>query len=186
MARSLPAHIPNLICVARIFLTVPIVMYLVDSEFRMALLLIIIAGLSDGLDGFLARRYNWTSRLGGLLDPMADKLMFVCVFASLTWIELVPLWLFVTVIVRDIVIVSGALAYEFFIGPVTPNPSKVGKLNTVLALLYLWFVMMFQVYGWPPEISLLVTGAAVFVVSLVSGLDYVLTWSRLAIQNRPA
>ena len=186
MSRSVLAHIPNLICIARIGLTVPIVMYLIDSEFRAALLLIIIAGLSDGLDGFLARRFNWTSRLGGLLDPLADKLMFVCVFASLTWIELVPVWLFATVIVRDIVIVSGAVAYELLIEPVKPNPSRVGKLNTVMALLYLWFVMMFQVYGWPPEITILVAGAAVFVLSLVSGLDYVLTWGRLAMLNGQA
>ena len=62
--------IPNLICVLRIFLTLPIVMFLVRSEFLPALILIMVAGFSDGLDGFLARRYNWTSRVGGLLDPL--------------------------------------------------------------------------------------------------------------------
>jgi cardiolipin synthase len=148
----------------------------------MALVLIMLAGFSDGLDGFLARRFSWTTRIGGLLDPLADKLLLVSVFAALTWNGLIPLWLFAVVIGRDIVIVSGAVAYEMLIEPVEPNPSRVGKLNTVMALLYLFFVMTWQVFSWPPEVSLTITGAAVFVVSLVSGLDYVLTWSRLAQQ----
>ena len=177
-------HLPNLICIARIGLTAPIVFYLIRSEFQAALVLILIAGFSDGLDGFLARRFGWSSRIGGLLDPLADKLLFISVFVALTWIDLVPMWLFAVVIVRDLVIVSGAVAYEFLIGPVEPNPSRVGKLNTVVALLYLFFVMTRQVYDWPPDISVLICGSAVFVVSLVSGLDYVLTWSRLARHGR--
>jgi cardiolipin synthase len=143
-----------------------------------------IAGFSDWVDGFLARRFGWESRIGGLLDPLADKLLFVSVFAALTWNGLVPVWLFAVVIGRDIIIVSGAFAYEFLIGPVEPNPSRVGKLNTVMALLYLFFVMTWQIYAWPPEVSITIVGAGVFVVSLVSGLDYVLTWSRLALQAR--
>jgi len=179
-----PPHIPNLIGVMRILLVVPIVMSLLSQQYLQALWLIVIAGASDGIDGFLARRYDWTSRIGGLLDPMADKLLFVSVFASLSYTGLVPLWLFAVVIGRDIVIVAGAMAYEFLIGPVEPNPSRVGKLNTVMALVYLFFVMASQVWAWPPDVSLLLTGAGVFVVSLVSGLDYVLTWSRLALQSR--
>ena len=179
-----PPHIPNLICVMRLLLVVPIVMSLLSQQYLQALWLIVIAGASDGIDGFLARRYDWTSRIGGLLDPMADKLLFVSVFASLSYTGLVPLWLFAVVIGRDIVIVAGAMAYEFLIGPVEPNPSRVGKLNTVMALVYLFFVMASQVWAWPPDVSLLLTGAGVFVVSLVSGLDYVLTWSRLALQSR--
>ncbi len=184
MVSSRLSFIPNLICVIRICLVVPIVIYLLDGEFRSALVLIMIAGLSDGLDGFLARRFNWTSRIGGLLDPMADKLLFVSVFAALTWTDLVPVWLFAVVIARDIIIVSGAIAYETLIGPVEPDPSYVGKLNTVLALLYLLFVMTWQVYTWPPAILLLICGAGVFVVSIVSGIDYVLTWSRRAIRAK--
>lgn len=178
------AHIPNLICVMRILLVAPIVMSLLDRNYLQALMLIVIAGVSDGLDGWLARRYDWTSRIGGLLDPLADKLLFVSVFASLSYSGLVPLWLFAVVIGRDVVIVAGAAAYEFLIGPVEPRPSRVGKFNTVMALIYLFFVMTSQVWGWPPEVSILLTGAGVFVVSLVSGLDYVLTWSRLAVRTR--
>ncbi len=181
-----PAHIPNLICGLRILLVVPIVVMLLDGRYTEALVLIVLAGLSDGLDGYLARRFHWTSRIGGLLDPLADKLLFVSVFASLSWTGLVPAWLFAVVIGRDVIIVAGATAYEFLIGPVEPDPSRVGKLNTVMALLYLLFVMTGQIYGWPPDVSILITGAGVFVISLVSGLDYVLTWSRLALRTRAA
>jgi len=177
------SNIPNFICLVRIVLVVPITLLLVRDQYTIALVLIVIAGLSDGLDGYLARHFGWTSRIGGLLDPLADKLLFVTVFAALTWNGLVPVWLFAVVIGRDVIIVSGALAYEYLIGPVEPAPSKVGKLNTVMALLYLFFLMTWQIFGWPPEVTLTVTGAGVFVVSLVSGLDYVLTWSRLAIEN---
>ncbi len=184
MAIFRPAYIPNLICVVRILLVVPIVMLLLRGSYQQALLLILVAGLSDGLDGFLARYFNWTTRIGGLLDPMADKLLFVSVFAVLSWTGLVPAWLFLVVIGRDIIIVAGAFAYELLIGPVEPNPSRVGKTNTAMALLYLLFVMTSQIYGWPPDVSILITGAGVFVISLVSGLDYVLTWSRLALKAR--
>jgi cardiolipin synthase len=178
------AWLPNTICVLRIALVLPIVWLLIGGAYESALVLIMIAGLSDGLDGFLARRFGWTSRIGGLLDPLADKLLLVSVFAALTWNGLVPVWLLAVVIGRDIVIVSGALAYEFLIGPVEPDPSRVGKLNTLAALLYLFFLMAWQVFGWPPDITITVAGAAVFVVSLVSGLDYVLTWSRRALAAR--
>jgi cardiolipin synthase len=179
-------HIPNLICVMRIMLVVPIVSLLLDGRYEAALALIVLAGLSDGLDGWLARRFGWSSRIGGLLDPLADKLLFVSVFASLSWTGLIPGWLFAVVIGRDIVIVSGAIAYELLIGPVEPHPSRVGKLNTVMALLYLFFVMTGHIYAWPPDVTLLIVGAGVFVLSLVSGLDYVLTWSRLALRRAGA
>ncbi|NOR20565.1 MAG: hypothetical protein GQ538_10815, partial [Xanthomonadales bacterium] len=110
------AYLPNVVCVVRIGLVVPIMWFLVGAEYESALLLIIIAGFSDWVDGFLARRFGWESRIGGLLDPLADKLLFVSVFAALTWNGLVPLWLFAVVIGRDIIIVSGAFAYEFLIG----------------------------------------------------------------------
>jgi len=180
------AYVPNLICLLRIFLVVPIVLLLLEQRYQQALVLIVLAGLSDGLDGFLARRFNWVTRIGGLLDPLADKLLFVSVFASLSWTGLVPGWLFGVVVARDIIIVAGAFAFEWLIAPVEPKPSKVGKLNTAMALLYLFFVINAQIFGWPPAVSILLTGAGVFVISLVSGLDYVLTWSRIAMRHRVA
>lgn len=176
-----PSNIPNMICIVRILLVVPIVVLLRDGDFAVALLLIFIAGFSDGLDGFLAKRFDWRTRLGGLLDPAADKLLLVAVMLTLTSLQLVPLWLTAVVIGRDIVIVSGAVAYTLLIGPVKPAPSRVSKFNTGLQLLYVVCVIARQAFGWPPAMVLVMTGSAVFCTSVVSGIDYVLCWSRKAV-----
>ena len=90
----------------------PIVNALVTDRYVLALVLVAVAGISDGLDGFLAKRFDWRSRLGGLLDPLADKLLLVSTFVTLTFMTLVPVWLTAVVIIRDFVIVSGGLFYQ--------------------------------------------------------------------------
>jgi len=174
------SNIPNMICVIRIMLVVPIVISLLDGEFTTSLMLIFVAGFSDGLDGFLARRFDWRTRLGGLLDPLADKLLLVAAMLTLTSLQLVPIWLTCVVIGRDIVIVSGATAYNLLIGPVKPAPTVISKINTVLQLLYIVLVIAHQALGWPPAIAIILAGTGVFCTSAVSGMDYVMRWSRKA------
>ncbi len=175
------SHIPNLICVLRILLVVPIVILLRDGQFTLAMVLIFIAGLSDGLDGFLAKRFDWRTRLGGLLDPLADKLLLVTVMLTLTALGLVPLWLTCVVIGRDIVITGGATAYNLLIGPVKPSPTVISKINTALQLLYILLVIAGQAFAWLPEIMITLAGTGVFCTSAVSGMDYVMRWSRKAV-----
>jgi len=175
------SHIPNIICVMRILLVVPIVVALLDGEFTTALVLIFVAGFSDGLDGFLAKRFDWRTRLGGLLDPLADKILLVTVMLTLTSLGLVPLWLTYVVIGRDIVIISGAVAYNLLIGPVKPAPTMISKMNTMLQMLYIVFVIAEQAFGWLPPIMITLAGTGVFCTSAVSGMDYVMRWSRKAI-----
>jgi cardiolipin synthase len=179
------SQIPNAICVLRILLVGPIVIALLDGNFERALVLIFIAGFSDGLDGYLAKRFDWRSRLGGLLDPVADKLLLMSVFVTLAWVNLIPVALAVVVIGRDLVIVSGAIAYEALVESIEPRPSRVSKLNTGLQLLFILAVISAEGFFWPPAISILILGASVIVVSLVSGLDYVICWSRLAMHVKP-
>ena len=95
-------YIPNMICVVRILLVAPIVTYLAEERYGLALILILIAGLSDALDGYLARRFDWRTRLGGLLDPAADKLLMFSVFVTLTWMGWVPVWFTAIVVGRDV------------------------------------------------------------------------------------
>jgi cardiolipin synthase len=175
------SYIPNLICVARIVLVFPIVFSLLSGDFITALVLIVLAGFSDGLDGYLAKHFQWRTRLGGILDPLADKLLLVSVIMTLTWLGLSPVWLACVVIGRDLIIVTGGTVYNFLIGPVEPDPSLISKLNTGFQLLYMLFVISRQAFGWPESISILVIGAGVFVTSVISGLDYVLRWSVKAI-----
>lgn len=171
------AQIPNLICVLRIALVWPIVSALLDSQFVTALVLVAVAGFSDGLDGYLAKRFDWRSRLGGLLDPLADKLLLVSTFVTLTWLGLVPVWLTAVVILRDFVIVSGGLVYQAVVAPVQPEPSRASKFNTGAQLLYICAVIANHGFGAPPPQLILAAGAAVLVTSTVSGLDYVVRWS---------
>jgi len=175
------SHIPNMICVLRILLVLPIVVLLLDGAFTMALVLIFVAGFSDGLDGFLAKNFDWRTRLGGLLDPLADKILLVTVMLTLTSLELVPLWLTIVVIGRDIVIISGAIAYNLLIGPVKPSPTIISKINTMLQLLYIVVVISRQAFGWPPATAIILAGTGVFCTSAVSGMDYVMHWGRKAL-----
>jgi len=164
----------------RIALVMPILWLIAEKHYLPALLLFLLAGFSDGVDGFLAKRYGWHSRLGALLDPIADKLLVAGVFVMLVFAGLIPLWLAVIVILRDVVIVGGATAYNFLVRPVQGEPTRISKLNTALELLLVLFVLGRAALGWPPEVSITVLGACVLVTVVVSGIDYVWSWSQRA------
>ena len=181
-----PSQIPNLICVLRIVLVLPIVWALVEERYGLALVIFAIAGLSDGLDGFLAKNFGWHTEVGALLDPIADKLLLVTVFLALTYLGMIPVWLMVVVVARDIIIVSGALGYQYLIGPVEGRPTAVSKVNTALQLLYVLAVVAHAGYGWPTSSVLLAIGSIMFVTTIVSGMDYVWSWGRRAWQASKA
>ncbi len=168
--------LPNAICIARMLLVAPLVLWIVEGRYAAALLVLIVAGLSDGLDGFLAKRFDWRTRLGGLLDPAADKLLLVAAFSSLTYVGLVPLALTLVVVGRDVLIVLGAVCYQWLIAPVEGEPAAISKLNTACQLGMVFFTLTSAAFAWPPQVSLTVLGAAVVFTSIVSGLTYVLRW----------
>jgi len=161
----------------RIALVAPILILILKGSFGWALALFWLAGFSDGVDGYLAKRFNWHTRLGALLDPIADKLLVAGLFITLAYTGDIPVWLATTVILRDVVIVAGAMAYNFLVRPVQGEPTRVSKLNTALQLLFLLFVISRAGFGWPDEISITVLGASVLVTVVISGVDYVLSWS---------
>lgn len=175
--------IPNAISLLRIALIPPILLLIVDDEFAWALALFWIAGFSDGIDGYLATRFNWQTRLGALLDPIADKLLVAGLFITLAYLDRIPVWLTTAVILRDLVIIGGAVLYHYMIQPVEGEPTRVSKLNTALQLLFLLFVLSRAAFGWPDEISLTVLGAATLVTVVISGVDYVLRWSDRALRK---
>ena len=172
--------LPNAISLMRIALVAPILILLLDGQFGWALLLFCVAGFSDGLDGYLAMRFGWSTRLGGLLDPTADKLLVTGLFVTLAWIGLIPVWLAVIVILRDVVIVAGAIAYNFIVKPVPGEPSRISKLNTALQMLFVVFVLSNAGFDWPDKITITVLGASILVTVVISGVDYVLSWSHRA------
>lgn len=169
--------LPNAISLLRILLVAPILLLILHDKFAWALALFFVAGFSDGIDGYLANRYGWHTRLGALLDPVADKMLVAGTFITLTFMQLIPVWLTVIVILRDVVIVGGAAAYNFIVGPVQGEPTRISKLNTALQLLFLLFVLSRAGFGWPQEISITVLGAAILITVVISGVDYVRSWS---------
>lgn len=172
--------LPNAISLLRIVLVVPILSLILSDDFAWALALFFVAGFSDGVDGYLAKRFDWHTRLGGLLDPVADKLLVAGTFITLAYAALIPVWLAVAVIARDLVIVGGATAYNFIVKPLEGEPSKISKLNTVLQLLFLLFVLSRAAFDWPDEITITVLGAAILITVVISGVDYVYSWSSRA------
>ena len=165
--------LPNALSLMRIVLVAPILMLIVKGSFGWALALFWLAGFSDGVDGYLAKRFNWHTRLGALLDPLADKLLVSGTFITLAYTQHIPVWLAAVVILRDVIIVAGATAYNFLVRPVEGEPTRVSKLNTALQMLFLLFVLSRAGFGWPEEISITVLGAAILVTVVISGVDYV-------------
>lgn len=176
------SDIPNFISVVRIALVVPVVLCLLEGFYLWALVLFLIAGASDGLDGFLARRFDWTSRLGAILDPIGDKLLMVAVFLVLTSKGYLPWWLVTVVILRDVIIITGAVSYHTLIAQFEMQPLRVSKLNTALQIFLVLAVLYNLAVIQPLLPALLIQGLiyAVFITTLVSGAAYVVGWSRRA------
>lgn len=176
-------QIPNIITVIRILAIAPICWLLWKESYALALGLLVLAGLSDALDGFLARRYGWFTRLGAMLDPVADKLFVVSVFIVFGLKGSLPWWLVVLVIGRDVVIVLGALAYRLVTGKLDMRPLVISKLNTGLQILLLAVTLLHvALYPLPVWFNLgLQWGVAA--TTVLSGVAYVLLWSRYAIQK---
>lgn len=174
-------HIPNALCVFRMLLVVPIAWLLARGEYWLTMWVFAIAALTDGLDGFLAKRFGWTSELGKILDPLADKLLLVSVFITLAVLGLVPVWLAATAVARDLTITAGAIAYNYLYGYPNGRPTYVSKLNTLCQIVYLLLVVSAAALNHSAATAKTVLGALVFVTTVISGLDYVITYSRKAI-----
>tara|TARA_R110002110_G_scaffold415561_2_gene650875 strand:+ start:78293 stop:78847 length:555 start_codon:yes stop_codon:yes gene_type:complete len=178
-------YLPNCLTFSRLLLTLPLGLLIVRQEFGWALAVGLIAGITDALDGFAARRLQAFSRFGAALDPIADKLLVLVVFLSFAYIELIPWYLAAIVIGRDLIIVSGALGYHFLIGPFAFAPTRLSKLNMFLQISYCVLLLLAQVLPGIPAAAITAGAVIIIVIALASGIDYVLSWgSRAARENR--
>ncbi len=177
-------QIPNLITGIRIALVFPIAVALIHDRLAETLLLFAAAAASDAADGFLAKRFGWRTPQGAVLDPAADKLLLATVYVTLMLRGDVPAWLTATVVGRDVIIVAGAITYRIWIGALTMRPSAISKLNTLVQVAFVLAVISERRFGFPPEWAIVLQGAAVLVTSVVSGIDYVLTFGRQAQDER--
>ncbi len=172
--------IPNLITFLRLALVPALAYALLLHAYDVALPLFLAAALSDTADGYIARRFHVTSRLGATLDPIADKLNMLVATLALAWQELVPLWLAGAIVTRDVVIVAGALAYRAALGHLEIAPTWLSKFNTVIEFALLLVVMAgaadwIDVRAWIVG-AFALTGATV----IASGVQYVWLWGRKA------
>ncbi len=176
-----PRDIPNIISVLRILLTLPVIYFLVERDYVTALWLFAIAGFSDGLDGFLAKHYHWQSHLGGLLDPLADKALLMSAFLVLGATGLIPMWLVVLAVLRDLVIVGGALYYHFRVEDLEAAPTLASKLNTLLEIILVLAVTLDAGPVPLPAGAISTLEWALVVTLLGSGGQYVWVWTRKAL-----
>src|SRR5438067_9623368 len=162
--------IPNLITLGRILL-VPVVIWAITAgAMGVALALFLLAGISDAVDGFLAKRFGMRTELGGYLDPLADKAMLVSIFIALAVIEAVPRWLVILVVSRDIMIVGAVILAWLVDKPVKLKPLTISKLNTVVQIVFATVVLAALSFRW--EIPL--------VINALVGLVAVLTLLSIA------
>ena len=176
-------NVPNLITLVRLAL-VPVIAYLLwQGAYGYALIVFLSAALSDFLDGVIARTFDQRSALGAALDPIADKLSMFVATVVLAWQGSIPLWLAAAIVLRDVVIVTGAIAYRATIGRIEIAPTMLSKVNTVIEFGVLLAVMAnaaawFDAAAWLPALFVLV-----FVTVVASGVQYVWVWGLKAIRD---
>jgi cardiolipin synthase len=175
---TIPNSIPNIITLTRILL-VPIIVWAIGSgEMEIAFVIFIVAGVSDAVDGFLAKRFNMTSELGALLDPLADKALLVSIYIALGLWGAVPHWLVILVVSRDIMIVAAVIVSWLFDKPVAMKPLMVSKLNTVAQVAFAALVLAALGFGFKPMPYDRILMGCVTVLTLSSVALYLVEWVR--------
>ena len=170
-------HVPNVITGLRLAAVAPLVWLLIEGQSGAALALLALMGLSDAVDGLLAKRFQWRTRLGEYLDPLADKMMLVGTYLALGWLGALPVWLVAAIILRDLVIVAGAIAYHLVTHQLEMRPTWLSKINTTAQIALALAVILDQVMPIAEIVTVALIGA-VLVTTVASGLDYVIEWSR--------
>ncbi len=179
-------HIPNIICLFRIALIVPLLQAMLAGSQAQILVLFCVAAVSDALDGYLAKRFGWTSELGRFLDPMADKLLLVSVFITAAWLDIAPWWVAAVAVARDLIIAGGALMYRVWFGKLRGRPTLISKINTGVQIMYLLAVILASAVGFPPREIIDALAAVMVVTTVASGVDYVTSFLQRAFAQLPA
>jgi len=168
--------IPNLITLGRILLVPVVVWAIASDQMLIAFLLFMGAGISDAIDGFLAKRFGMASELGAYLDPLADKVLIVSIYISLGIVDVLPRWLVILVVSRDLLIVGGVMLSWVVRKPISVRPHPVSKANTAVQLLLVALVLASLGFGFNAGWALTLTMAAVTALTLASVALYLREW----------
>lgn len=178
-------QIPNALTIIRLLLIAPFLICLFHKQFDYVFYIFLIAGLTDALDGWLARGFSWQSDVGKMIDPLADKLLITASFISLAILHILPWWLVLLIFARDFTIVMGVVAWYLLI-PKKPSlqPTFISKINTVLQLTLVMLCLYDQAFGlYIPLLIPILIGMTALTTS-ISFFDYVWTWGKKACQHR--
>lgn len=186
MMSGLGLNLPNLISLGRLLL-VPLAIWLIlISRYGIAFWILVAAGISDALDGFIAKRFDRRTRLGALLDPVADKAMLVSVYITLGVAHQLWTWLVILVVFRDVMIVGGFLLIQAIAVPKQYDPLYISKLNTGMQITLVGFVLarlgLGVNAGWPD----LILSLAVAATTILSGVSYLVRWARILARSEQA
>jgi cardiolipin synthase len=165
--------LPNVISFARLCAAPPAVWLVLDGDFAWAFALFLAAGLTDALDGWVARRTGSASAAGAILDVVADKTLMVAMYVTLAALHILPVWLAILVVFRDLLIVGGVLALALLAHPVAIRPLPISKLNTALQIAVVAVALFLTGFGFAAPLLLAALVWAVGALTLVSGAAYV-------------
>jgi cardiolipin synthase (CMP-forming) len=168
--------LPNFITIARIFMVPAIVWLLFNKAYGAAFVLFVLAGLSDALDGFVAKQFGLRSELGAYLDPLADKVMLVAIYVVLGIFEHLPIWLVIAVVSRDVAIVGAVMLSWLLERPVEMVPHIVSKANTVMQIILVGLVLADLAYLVVPDYLLVVAMALTGLLTALSIAVYLREW----------
>jgi cardiolipin synthase len=177
-------NIPNFLTALRLAASPALVALLWRGHDYAALIVFVIAGVTDALDGYLAKRFNLQSRFGRYMDPAADKLLMLTSFLALTVLGVTPVWLTALVITRDAAIVLGIGLAHLLALPVRATPSFLGKVSTAVQVIYVGVMLLLLTFDMHARVLINFAEIAVAAFTLASGLGYAQIWLRAATHSR--
>lgn len=180
-------HVPNTISIIRLLLVVPIAISIIEGNFLQGLVLFTVAGLSDGLDGYLARKFGWVSTFGAIIDPVADKLLLLVTTIVLAILGHFPVMVLFLMIAKDLTVVGGILVYAMMAGFPELRPIFIGKTTTGLQLLLIGYILILLIVAKAPILSTIAPIVLWIIVlaTLLDGCVYIWIWTnKLARDSR--
>ncbi len=174
----LPVNLPNIITIARMLMVPLTVWLIIAGRHELAFFVFILAGVSDGVDGFIAKRFNMRTELGAWLDPLADKLLLISIYVTLGVMDKLPAWLAILVVSRDVLIMGGVVLAWLLDAPVRMKPLWTSKLNTTVQIIFAGAFLFFLGNDWPVDRLVIYGAPVVAALTIVSGALYLRDWLR--------
>ncbi len=174
----MPVSLPNLITIARILIVPLVVWLIIGHQYGFAFLAFLAAGVSDAVDGYIARRFRLQSELGAYLDPIADKALLVSIYVSLAILQVLPNWLAIIVVTRDVLIVGAVVLAQLLERPLEMKPLLISKINTVAQIVFAGALLLALSSGLQLQVLLMAGAILVAGLTLASGAIYMRDWVR--------